>query len=114
MEIEKIVEEIYSNVGPGQRECVYHKAFEFELRDAGIPYECEVVVPLYYKGQFLSHYRLDLVIDKKCIIELKATKSLKEDDVQQLKRYLKATRISEGYLVNFGDHGTEVKKVTLC
>ena len=111
LDVEPIVKEIYEHIGSGQRECVYHKALEFELRAAGIPYECEVVVPFYYKGHFLSHFRLDLVVDKKCIIELKATKGLKEDDTNQLKRYIKATNIPQGILINFGENKYEIKKI---
>lgn len=106
-----IASEIYKELGPGHRECVYHRAFEIELRSRGIPYECEVVVPLFYKGQFLSHLRIDLIVDKRCIIELKATKSLKEEDVSQIERYLETTGLTEGYLVNFGTF--EVKKVSI-
>ena len=80
---------------------MYHRAFEIELRNRWIDYECEVVVPIFYKGHFISHLRLDLVIAKTYIVELKATKSLKEEDTAQLKRYMKATGISNGILVNF-------------
>jgi GxxExxY protein len=47
--------------------------------------------------------RLDLLVDKTTIVELKATKSLKDDDSAQLKRYMKTTGIPKGLLVNFGD-----------
>lgn len=99
--LQNIVNEIVKELGPGHRECVYHRAFEIELRNRWINYECEVVVPVFYKGHFISHLRLDLVIAKTYIVELKATKSLKDDDVSQLKRYMKATGIPKGLLVNF-------------
>lgn len=99
--LRNIVNDIYKELGPGHRECVYHRAFEYELRTRWIDYECEVVVPLFYKGHFISHMRLDLVISKTYIVELKATKSLKDEDTAQLKRYMKATGIPKGLLVNF-------------
>ena len=98
-----IVQDIYKELGPGHRECVYHRAFEYELRTRWIDYECEVVVPLFYKGHFISHMRLDLVIAKTYIVELKATRSLKSEDTAQLKRYMKATGTPMGLLVNFGN-----------
>lgn len=101
--LETIVKDIYKELGHGHRECVYHRAFELELRMMNIPYECEVVVPLFYKGHFLSHLRLDLVVDKTYIVELKATRALKNDDTAQLRRYMKATGIPKGLLVNFGN-----------
>ena len=109
----EISQEIYKELGPGHRECVYHRAFEMELRNRGIPYECEVVVPLYYKGQFLSHMRLDLVVEKTTVIELKTIKNIKDEEIQQLKRYLKATGMQNGYLINFGSDEVQVKQVTL-
>ncbi len=113
--IENIAKEVYSELGPGHRENVYHKAFEIELRNIGIPYECEVVVPLFYKNQFLSHIRLDLVVAKSVIVELKTVRSLKEEETQQLKRYMKNTKMCIGYLINFGgDKGyPEIVKHTL-
>lgn len=110
--MKEIAQEIYKELGPGHRECVYHRAFEMELRNRGIPYECEVVVPIYYKGQFLSHMRLDLVVEKTTIIELKSVKNVKDEEVQQLNRYLKATGIQNGYLINFGPDDVQVKQVT--
>ena len=108
----EISQEIFKELGPGHRECVYHRAFEMELRNRGIPYECEVVVPIYYKGQFLSHMRLDLVVNKDTIIELKAVKNIKDEEVQQLNRYLKATGLKNGYLINFGPDDVQIKQVT--
>lgn len=101
--LKNIMNEIYKELGPGHRECVYHKALEYELRSRLISYECEVVIPLFYKGHFLSHMRLDLIVAKSYIIELKATKSSKhEDDEAQLLRYMDASGIKKGMLVNFG------------
>lgn len=112
--IGNIVNDIYKELGPGHRECVYHRAFELELRNRCIDYECEVVVPLFYKGQFLSHLRLDLVVAKKYIVELKATRALKDDDVAQLRRYMNTTCIPNGLLVNFGHpNSCELRHETL-
>ena len=112
--LETIVNDIYKELGHGHRECVYHRAFELELRMRNIPYECEVVVPLFYKGHFLSHLRLDLVVDKRYIVELKATKSLKDDDSAQLRRYMLTTGIPKGLLVNFGNtNSCEFRQETL-
>jgi GxxExxY protein len=100
--LRNIANEIYKELGSGHRECVYHRAFEIELRNSGIDYECEVVAPLFYKGQFVSHIRLDLVVAKTWIVELKATRALKDDDAAQLNRYMNITGIPLGALVNFG------------
>lgn len=114
MNEEEISKEIYAELGPGHRECVYHRAFELELRARGIHYECEVVVPIFYKGSFLSHMRLDLVVDRSTIVELKAIRAIKDEEIQQLKRYMQTTGLAKGVLVNFGTTGQlEVKHVEL-
>lgn len=112
---QEIAEEIYRELGgAGHRECVYHRAFELELRARGIPYECEVVVPIFYKGNFLSHLRIDLLVNKTTIVELKAIRSIKDEEIQQVKRYLHSTGLAEGVLINFGNpSGVEIKRVTL-
>ena len=108
-----IANEIYKELGSGHRECVYHRAFEIELRNRWIQYECEVVIPISYKGQFISHMRLDLVIAKNIIIELKSVKNIKDDDVQQITRYLKATGMKSGFLINFGNENVDVRKIEI-
>ena len=108
--MEEIAHDIYRELGVGHRENVYHKAFEVELRLRCIPYECERVIPVIYKEHVVSYMRLDLVVDGKSIIELKATKSLKDDDEFQLRRYLSATSIDDGYLINFGEK-FEVRRI---
>jgi GxxExxY protein len=109
--MEEIVREIYEQLGPGHRECVYHRAFELELRMRKIPYECEVVVPVFYKGQFLSHIRIDLLVDKTTIVELKAIRSLKDEEIGQIERYMNVLNgARKGYLVNFGSpKGVEIR-----
>lgn len=109
--IVNIANEIYKELGPGHRECVYHRAFEIELRNRWINYECEVVVPIFYKGHFISHMRLDLVIAKNIIVELKSVKNIKDEEVQQLKRYLHATGMKNGFLINFGPENADVRKI---
>lgn len=113
-ELRNIANDIYKELGYGHRECVYHRAFELELRMRAIPYECEVVVPLFYKGHFLSHVRIDLLVNKNTIIELKAIKSIKDDELNQLKRYLESTGIKNGYVMNFGNSTcVEWKKMSI-
>lgn len=106
-----IARDIYEQLGPGHRECVYHRAFELELRMRGIPYECEVVVPLFYKGAFLSHIRIDLLVEKSTIVELKAIRALKDEESAQIKRYMNVLNCAKrGYLINFGSpNGVEIR-----
>lgn len=109
----EIFNQVFTELGKGHRETVYQKALEVELRLRGIPYECERVLPITYKGHVVSYMRMDLVVDGNTIIELKSIKSLKDGDECQLRRYLTYSNLKEGYLVNFSTEGEiEVKHLT--
>lgn len=100
----KIIEfanEIYSTIGPGYSERVYHNAMEVLLRKNNIPYETEKIVPIVFENHTIGNLRIDLVIDDKMIVELKATKSFNETNNIQLRNYMKLTGIEQGMLLNF-------------
>ena len=100
----KIVEfanEIYSTIGPGYSERVYHNAIEVLLRKNNIPYETEKIVPIVFENHTIGNLRIDLVVGGELIVELKATKSFNETNHIQLRNYMKLTGIKEGMLLNF-------------
>ena len=98
-----IINDIYNSIGPGYNEVIYHRAFEVALRLNGISYESEVVTPIIYKEHTVGHGRIDLIINKVMIIELKAIANLNNNDsVIQIKNYMKHHNISDGLIVNFG------------
>ena len=101
--LRKISEDIWSSLGPGYSESVYHCAFEVALRDRQIPYETERIVPVYYQGQNVGHVRADLIIDRKAVVELKSVSKINETYRIQTRNYLTLLGLSQGYLINFPD-----------
>jgi len=98
-----ITNDIYNSIGPGYNEVIYHRAFEVALRLNTISYESEVVTPIIYKDHNIGHGRVDLIINKMMIIELKAIANLNNaDSVIQIKNYMKQHSISDGLIINFG------------
>ena len=94
--------EVHRELGPGLLEGVYEKALCRELTLRHIPFEQQVQVPLSYKGESLeTHLRLDLVIDKKLILDLKAVDRLLPIHEAQLLTYLKLSHLPVGLLLNF-------------
>jgi len=79
----------------------------YELSERGIPFTVQQVVNVIYKGKPLGIYRLDLVIDEKVIVELKAVTQLTDLFKQQIISYLRATGLELGYLINFGSRSVE-------
>lgn len=114
--VEKIKElsrEVYDDLGPGQSESTYHKALTYELQDHNIVYETEMILPILYKGKRnVNHFRCDIVIDKKLILELKSISKgpfmEKDNEVIQLRNYLRYSGIDHGLLINFSKNSNIV------
>ncbi len=93
--------EVHRNLGPGYLETVYEKALCLELADQQIPYVCQAPVEVLYKGQTVGQGFIDLQVDGKLIVELKAVDRLAPIHQAQVLSYLKATRCKLGLLINF-------------
>jgi GxxExxY protein len=94
--------EVYNILGYGFLEQVYIMALERELRARGHRVGREVWIPVNYKGEELCKQRLDMVVDEKLIIEIKATSDLPRSASRQLYNYLRATNLAVGLLLHFG------------
>ena len=101
---------VHRNVGPGLLEKIYEGALDVELRMRGIVYERQKEYDFHYRGEFISTYYADLVIDNKIIIELKAVKELDRNMEAQLMNYLRISRLRVGYLVNFSNASLKFKR----
>jgi len=94
--------EVHNTLGPGFVESVYEEALAYELELRDIPFERQQVVTVCYKGRVVGPHRLDLVVDSKILLELKAVSALTDLFKQQTLSYLKATGLKLGILANFG------------
>ena len=103
LQLINIANDIFISVGPGYNEIIYHKAFEVALRLNAIPYQSEITTPIFYKNHNIGHGRVDLLINNKIIIELKAIANFNNDTANvQIKNYMKHYSISDGLIINFG------------
>ena len=94
--------EVHKALGPGLLESSYEKCLmkEFELSD--VLFKSQIELPLEYKGVRIdAGYRIDLIVEQKVIIELKAVGSLIPVHEAQLLTYMKLTGIRVGMLMNF-------------
>ena len=93
---------VYSKLGPGLLESAYEAALKIELEKAGCKVQTQVYLPMTYDGiKIEKAYRIDMLIENKVIVELKAVSSMKEIWFKQLMTYLKMTGLKLGLLVNF-------------
>ena len=96
--------EVYNEIGNGFLEEVYQECLAIEFERRGIPFENQPKLELKYKDRKLDkYYKPDFYVYSGIIVELKALKELISDHEAQLMNYLKATKKSVGYLINFGN-----------
>ncbi len=101
---------VHSTLGPGFLESVYRNALVLELAAAGIIFEREKQLDVYYNGHIVGKFIADIVIEQQLIIEIKGVQNLVKAHEVQLVNYLTATRIEEGLLLNFGATSLQFKK----
>lgn len=92
---------VHTALGPGLLEQIYLKAVCLELESAGLQFERERRVPVWYRERLLCHQRLDLVVAGQVVVELKAVDRLAPIHHAQILSYLEVSGLHVGLLVNF-------------
>jgi GxxExxY protein len=94
--------EVHRTLGPGLLESIYREALLIELQLRGIRAEKEVAVEVIYKGHLIKGQRLDILVAREVVVELKAVAKLPDVATAQALSYLKATGLKRALLLNFG------------
>ena len=93
---------VHRELGPGLLESVYELCLLHELRKREIPSEQQVRIPVLYDGLRLeAGLRIDLMVDRKLILEIKAVEEMNRIYKAQVLTYLKLTGLRLGLLINF-------------
>jgi GxxExxY protein len=96
--------EVHRQLGPGLLESIYEECLCLELKEAGVQHRREVPLPIIYKSVRLDcGYRLDIVVEGRVLIELKAVDRLMPIHEAQILTYLRLSRIPKGLLMNFNE-----------
>ena len=98
----KIFYKVYNTLGYGFLEKIYEHAMMIEFRKGNVPAVSQDPIKVLYEDEIIGEYFADILVDRKVIVEIKATKNLIIDHEAQLLNYLKATDIEVGLLLNFG------------
>jgi GxxExxY protein len=94
--------DVHRTLGPGLLEQAYSRCLAWELGQRGLKVEREVALPVVYKTVRLDMgYRIDLLVDRAAIVEVKAVERLHPLHHAQLLTYLKLTGLTRGLLLNF-------------
>ena len=107
-QIRGAIYDTYNALGPGLLEAVYEETLVYFLNKRGLHVDRQVSVPVEVEGQRLeTQLRIDLLVERRIIIELKSVLDMREVFHLQLLTYLKLTKLHRGILVNFNTDNIE-------
>lgn len=92
---------VHRALGPGFTEGIYQDALAVELEWEGLRFDRESEIAVSYRDRPLRKQRLDLVVDRAIVIELKAVERLERIHQSQLLSYMRAAKLPVGLLMNF-------------
>ena len=93
---------VHTALGPGLLESVYETTTAYEVRKSGLIVATQVSLPIYYDGQKLeSGFRLDMLVEKCVIVELKSVETMNPVYQAQIMTYLRLSGVRLGFLINF-------------
>jgi GxxExxY protein len=103
---------VHSILGNGFQEVIYQRALAIEMREAGIAFEREYSMQIYYKTEHIGTSRVDFFVEGVVSVELKATTQLEPVNFTQGINYLEAYNLEVGLLINFGEPSLVFKRLT--
>jgi GxxExxY protein len=94
--------DVHRHLGPGLLESAYEQCLCYELQQHNVPFSRQVALPVIYKTMQLDcAYRMDLVINRQLVVEIKSVERLMPIHESQMLTYLKLSGHSVGLLMNF-------------
>lgn len=92
---------VHSILGPGFKEPIYEKAFCLELDSRGMKFECQKKIEVVYKQWRIPGQKIDLVVERIVLVELKSVPRLRDLHRRQVISYMKTMDLPIGLLMNF-------------
>lgn len=102
---------VFNELGPGFGENIYENAIVIVLRKRAHIVEQQKRVKIYFQGEEIGLDKIDLIVDGRVILELKAVAEIALIHRQQALSYLKATGIELALVINFGASRLQVARV---
>lgn len=103
--------EVHKTLGNGFQEVIYQRAMEIEMLIAGLNFNREFEMPIYYRNQQIGTRRVDFFVENKIMVELKALINLEDVHLAQAMNYLEAYNMEIGLLINFGAKSLQFKRL---
>jgi GxxExxY protein len=103
---------VHKILGNGFQEVVYQRALAIEMKLAGISFEREFEMPVFYRAEQIATRRVDFFVEGVITVELKAIVKFEETNFAQAINYLEACNMEVGLLINFGEMSLNFKRLT--
>ena len=103
--------EVHKTLGPGFLESIYEAALVVELKRSGLKIESQKPLRIFYREALVGEHRLDLLVEDKILVELKAISALEDIHFAIARSYLKAAGLEHGLLLDFATLPLTVKQV---
>lgn len=102
---------VHSTLGNGFQEVIYQRALAIEMEKAGLSFQREMEMIIFYEGIDIGTRRVDFFVGETIMVELKALIKLEEVHLAQAMNYCQAYNLPIGLLLNFGARSLEFKRV---
>ncbi|MDR1963992.1 MAG: GxxExxY protein [Planctomycetaceae bacterium] len=103
--------QVHNTLGNGFQEVIYQRALAIEMRYAGLSFERELEMNIFYRDEKIGTRRVDFFIENRIMVELKALEKIENVHKCQAINYLEAYNIADGLLINFGAMSLEYKRL---
>ncbi len=103
--------QVHGVLGNGFQEVIYQRALAIEMEYAGLAFEREKEMEIFYRGKNIGTRRVDFFVEGKIMVELKAITVLEDVHLAQALNYLEAYQKEIGLLINFGAKSLQFKRV---
>jgi GxxExxY protein len=102
---------VHNTLGNGFQEVIYQRCMEIEMKKQGLNFEREFSTAIFYDNEKVGTRRVDFLVEKEIIVELKAVIELLDIHLNQSLNYLEAFGLEKGLLINFGAKSLEFKRL---
>lgn len=103
--------DVWNQIGWGHRERVYQNACAVAFKKALIPFKKEVHIPVFYRGEKISHSLSDFLLFDCIILEIKVRSFFRLGDIRQCYRYLKESNMKLAIIAHFTKDGVKFKRI---
>ena len=103
--------QVHRILGNGFQEVIYQRALAIEMQLAGLTFEREKEMDIYYRDEIIGTRRVDFFVEGSIMVELKALTQLEDVHLAQAMNYCEAYNMEIGLLINFGGRSLEFKRV---